>query len=140
LFQSKVRAARRSTLGKFSMDIVVGKIVPYESIDGFHRQAIVQRMVESTIVAIDTHSNKEVVFDYSDHKEWIRKPYVAKAAAWNRDPRDVLGLKGCVVDEAKYFQDAYGYDKIVVRFTNGKTLVVTEEGQTGYFSYEVTKI
>lgn len=66
----------------------------------------------------------------------LRKLY---KMVWDRNPRDVLGLKGCIVDEAKYFQDSAGYDKILIRFTNGKTLVVLEEGQTGYFSYEVSK-
>ena len=50
-----------------------GDTVEYISLNNERRIAIVQRWVETTIIAIDTKSNEEVVFDQFDHIQWERR-------------------------------------------------------------------
>lgn len=56
-----------------SVHPIIGDIVNYKSIAGPIRQALIERYVESTIIAKDIKTTNEVVFDCSDFKQWMPK-------------------------------------------------------------------
>ena len=56
---------------------------------------------------------------------------------WERERKEFPKLVDYVVNYAVYDLNDKGYDVLRIEFTNGKALVVTEEGQAGWFSCKV---